>query len=137
VMSKERVHSLLKNGFLWNSNGLSEYFFRLYVRNDFLNEYEVERVKYIKETQKFFEDLGRLPGIKVYPSKANFALIELLSGVTSGDFVTDLLIRHGVYTRTCSDKIGLQGEFIRLASRTREENEVILRALSAMLTSAR
>jgi histidinol-phosphate/aromatic aminotransferase/cobyric acid decarboxylase-like protein len=137
VMSKERVHSLLKNGFLWNSNGLSEYFFRLYVRNDFLKEYEVERVKYIKETQKFFEDLGRLPGIKVYPSKANFALIELLSGVTSGDFVTDLLIRHGVYTRTCSDKIGLQGEFIRLASRTREENEVILQALSALLTSSR
>lgn len=131
IMDKTRLQNLLKNGYLWNSNGLSEYFFRLYVRNDFLKEYEIERVRYIKETKEFFEKLGALPNIKVYPSKANFALIELLSGIKSGDFVTNLLIKHGVYTRTCSDKIGLDGEFIRLASRTKEENQIILNALES------
>jgi len=133
VMNKVRVQKLLDNGFLWNSNGLSEYFFRLYVRNDFLKEYENERIRYIMEAKDFFEKLAKLPRVKIYPSKANFALIELLSGVGADEFVTKMLIKHGVYTRTCSDKIGLEGEFIRLASRTREQNNAILNALSASL----
>lgn len=129
IMRKDRVDHLLKHGYLWNSNGLAEYFFRLYVREDFLKEYEVERIRYIKETRTFFEELKQIPNIRVYPSKANFALIEILNGMKSGDFVTSLLIRYGVYTRTCSDKIGLEGEFVRLASRTQKENAVILKAL--------
>ena len=59
-------------------------------------------------------------------SMANFALIELLDGSTSADFVSKMLIKYGVYTRTCSDKIGLNGEFIRVAGRTEEEKMLIV-----------
>ena len=133
VMSSKRVQELLSNGFLWNSNGLSEYFFRLYTRDSFLLEYEKVRIKYIKETQDFIEQLKQLPNIKVYPSKANFALIELFNGQTSDEFVFKMLIDFGVYLRTCSDKIGLKGEFIRLASRTKEENKYIIEAFTKEL----
>jgi len=126
VMNSKRVQQLLLNGFLWNSNGLSEYFFRLYTRDEFLKEYEKVRVKYIKETQEFIKKLNQIPKIKVYPSMANFALIEILNGETSDDFVFNMLIKHGIYLRTCSDKIGLSGEFIRLASRTKKENQYII-----------
>lgn len=126
VMSSKRVQELLLNGFLWNSNGLSEYFFRLYTSKDFLEAYEKVRVKYIKETQEFIKQLKKIDKIKVYPSKANFALIEILNGDTSDDFVFKMLINHGVYLRTCSDKIGLDGEFVRLASRTKAENKYII-----------
>ena len=124
----EQKHSeiLLLNGFLWNSNGLSEYFFRLYTRDEFLKEYEQVRVKYIKETQEFIKQLKQTPKIKVYPSMANFALIEILNGESSDDFVFNMLINHGIYLRTCSDKIGLNGEFVRLASRTKDENQYII-----------
>ena len=47
--------------------------------------------------------------------------------------VGDLLVNYGVYVRTCSDKIGLEGDFIRLASRTFEQNKIILNALSSTL----
>lgn len=134
VMSSKRVQELLSNGFLWNSNGLSEYFFRLYTRDSFLLEYEKVRIKYIKETQYFIEQLKQLPNIKVYPSKANFALIELLNGQTSDEFVFKMLIDYGVYLRTCSDKIGLKGEFIRLASRTKGENKYIIEAFKKALS---
>ena len=126
VMNSRRVQELLLNGFLWNSNGLSEYFFRLYTRDEFLKEYEHVRVKYIKETQEFIKQLRLIPNIKVYPSMANFALVEILSGESSDDFVFNMLIDHGVYLRTCSDKIGLNGEFVRLASRTKAENQYII-----------
>ena len=53
IMAKERVTELLKNGYLWNSNGIAEYFFKLYSRKDFLCEYELVRRKYITESLFF------------------------------------------------------------------------------------
>jgi histidinol-phosphate/aromatic aminotransferase/cobyric acid decarboxylase-like protein len=129
LMDRYKINRLLENGYLWNFNGLSEYFFRLYVRSDFLTDYETIRVKYIRESQKFFESLSQLSSIKTYPSKANFALVELLDGSTSADFVSKLLIKEGIYTRNCSDKIGLQGEFVRIASRSFDENKLIINAI--------
>ncbi|MCC7331981.1 MAG: histidinol-phosphate aminotransferase family protein [Flavobacteriales bacterium] len=135
VMDKFKVNSLLEDGYLWNSNGIAEYFFRLYTREDFLEEYEKVRIKYIKESQYFFNELIKIPKIKVYPGLSNFVLIELLDGTTSSIFVSKMLIKYGIYTRTCSDKIGLQGEYIRLASRTKEENEIIIEALKDIFTN--
>ena len=129
VMDQYKVAKLLKNGYLWNSSGLSEYFFRLYNRSDFFKEYEELRKKYIAHAQEFFDELSKIPQIKVYPSMANFALIELLDGSTSSNFVSKMLIKYGVYTRTCSDKIGLNGEFIRIAARSQKENEIIVKAI--------
>src|SRR5690606_22584416 len=77
IMAPEKINSLLKNGFLWNSNGLSEYFFRLYARPDFAKDYNKVRVKYIQETIEFINELHKIKGIKVYPSMANFVLLEL------------------------------------------------------------
>ena len=133
IMSEQKIKNLLKTGFLWNSNGFSEYFFRLYSSQEFLSDYEVVRKKYINETSNFFKKLNSIKTVKLYPSKANFILIELLQNKNSDMIVGDLLVNHGVYVRTCSDKIGLEGDFIRLASRTFEQNKIILNALSSTL----
>ena len=137
VMDKYKVSNLLENGFLWNSNGLAEYFFRLYKKEKFIEKYEIVRKKYIIEAQSFFNELREIKEIKVYSSMANFALIELLDGSISADFVSKMLITYGVYTRTGSDKIGLNGEFIRVASRTRDENKVIIKSLKDMFLNAK
>lgn len=134
IMGKYKVSDLLKNGFLWNSSGLSEYFFRLYNRKDFLVDYEIVRKKYIVEAQDFFNELATIKQIKVYPSMANFALIELLDGSTSADFVSKMIIKYGVYTRTGSDKIGLNGEFIRVAGRSKKENKIIIESIKNLFS---
>ena len=46
-----------------------------------------------------------------------------------------MLIRHGIYVRSCKDKIGLDGEFLRVAIRTEPENVEITDALSDVLGS--
>lgn len=135
IMSPEKITSLLKNGFLWNSNGLSEYFFRLYARPDFAHDYNKVRVRYIQETIEFINELHKIKGITVYPSMANFVLLELNNGMTADDFVTSLLIKYGIYVRTCSDKIGLVGEYVRLASRTKDENAYIIKSLNDFFNS--
>ncbi len=133
IMHPSRIKQLLSNGFLWNSNGLAEYFFKLYTREQFQIEYEVVRKQYIRDTQDYFKVLNEIEGIKQYPSQANFALLELKSGISADDFAFGLLVKSGVYTRTCSDKIGLDGEFIRLASRSAIENKEIITAIKDAL----
>ncbi|AJC93640.1 aminotransferase class I/II-fold pyridoxal phosphate-dependent enzyme [Campylobacter volucris] len=129
IMSKDKVQKLLYNGYLWNSSGFAEYFLRLYTNKDFFDEYNKIRIGYIKETQDFFNSLGAIEQFKVYPSKTNFALVEILDGTSSEDFVSKMLIKYGIYMRTCKDKIGLNGEFVRIASRTFDENEIVIKSI--------
>jgi histidinol-phosphate/aromatic aminotransferase/cobyric acid decarboxylase-like protein len=128
ILPAEKVSYLLEKGFLWNSSGLAEYFFRLYTRKDFNAEYEEVRKKYITESLFFVTELNRIPKMKVYPTKANFVLIEILNGQTSDEVATELLLNYGIYARNCSDKLGLHGQFIRVATRYKDDNEYIIRS---------
>jgi histidinol-phosphate/aromatic aminotransferase/cobyric acid decarboxylase-like protein len=132
ILPEDKVSQLLDTGYLWNSSGLAEYFFRLYTRKDFNAEYEEVRKKYITESLFFITELNRIPKIKVYPTKANFVLIEILNGQTSDEIATELLLNYGIYARNCSDKIGLHGQFIRVATRYKEENEYIIKSLRSI-----
>ncbi len=129
VMNENRVQNLLERGYLWNSNGLAEYFFKLYTNPKFLKEYEPVRKQHIRETQQFIEDLRAIPHFKTYPSYGNFVLIELPETHKANDLTVAMLNRYGIYVRNCSDKKGLEGNFVRIASRTRQENDLIVKSL--------
>lgn len=135
VMSEERVSQLLRNGYLWNVSGLTDYFFKLYAQEEFRQEYELVRKKYIQETSGFLKELSGIEGLKTYPSKANFALVELTNGMSSFDFCMNMLCYHQVYLRDCSDKAGLEGSFVRVASRSASENVIIVNAIRQTLGS--
>lgn len=134
IMSKEKVDKLLNNGYLWNINGLAEYFFRLFATEKFRKEYEVLRVKHVRETQKFYDQLTTIPSITPYASKSNFFLVDF-DNLNARDIAMELLVRYGIYTRSCEDKKGLEGNFIRIASRTSQENQAILTALNEVVRS--
>ena len=93
-----------------------------------MNEYEKVRKRYISEMSHFAYNLMKIPNIKIYPSSANFVLINL-GDRDSFDFSCNLLIKHGLYVRECSDKKGLEGNYIRLACRTSKENKEIIKIL--------
>jgi histidinol-phosphate/aromatic aminotransferase/cobyric acid decarboxylase-like protein len=129
IMREDYVSALLENGYLWNVSGLANYFFKLYSNENFQKQYEVVRKKYIMNTMMLISQLSEIPHLIVYPSKANFVLIELPGSTNSFDFSMELLLDYNIYVRDCSDKIGLEGQFIRVASRTFEENLEIINAL--------
>jgi histidinol-phosphate/aromatic aminotransferase/cobyric acid decarboxylase-like protein len=134
IMAPDRVRALLGNGYLWNSSGLAEYFFDLYSRPDFQERYERERIRFIRNSRRFFGALAKIDGLRVYPTSANFALVELQNGLLAEELVCRLLIRRGIYTRTCDDKRGLEvGRFLRIAARNRPENAYIIRSLRRLI----
>jgi histidinol-phosphate/aromatic aminotransferase/cobyric acid decarboxylase-like protein len=134
VMAPQRVNTLLNNGFLWNSSGLAEYFFDLYSRPDFQARYERERIRFVRNSRRFFAALAKIDGLHVYPTFANFALVELRDYLSAEELVCRLLIRRGIYTRTCDDKKGLEpGKFVRIAARNRPENAYMIRSLRRLM----
>ena len=127
IMNEDKVSRLISKGHLWNVSGLAVYFLELYQNKDFASSYEVIRKKYILNTLHFFNEMKFLKKFKLYPSKANFVLVECLES-TADEVFAKLLINNGIYVRNCGDKIGLEGEFLRVASRSFEENLNIINA---------
>ena len=134
VMKEQKVKDLLKNGYLWNISGITSYFFDLFSNREFSMAYDRVKKKYLIETDLFYNELRALfhesKDVLIYPSNSNFVLLELLGGLKSTDFTMDFLLKYGVYVRDCKDKVGLNGEFVRIASRTSEENKYFLRSIS-------
>ena len=76
--------------------------------------------------------LRAIPGIRVFPSAANFLLLELAPSVTAGR-VADRLRRTGILVRDCSNVAGLNNRTIRIAFRRRRDNQRLCRALRGIL----
>ena len=134
IMQPERVTQLLDHGYLWNTSGLAEYFFGLFGRSKFLGEYRGELARYKGYINKFTSDTSNINYARVFETDANFQLMQMPGGVSAEIVAALLLIRHAVYVRSCGDKIGLNGEFIRVAIGTESEHVRILDALVDILS---
>jgi histidinol-phosphate/aromatic aminotransferase/cobyric acid decarboxylase-like protein len=133
IMQKSRVNQLLDHGYLWNTSGIAEYFFSLFARQSFLDEYRTVLDTYRSYIDQFTSMTAGASFVRSFPTSANFQLMQLPDGISAELVTTLLLIRHGVYVRACGDKIGLDGEFIRVAIRTEPENELVFAALKDVL----
>jgi len=80
------------------------------------------------ERSQFMRGLRGLSGVGVYPSAANFVLIELPATICAGE-VTDRLAAERLLVRDCSTVPGLTAQMIRVAIRTEKENRRLITAL--------
>lgn len=74
-----------------------------------------------------------MPSLRVFPSEANFLLLELEGGAPSAGEVARRLERRGILVRDCTAMEGLGERFLRVAVRTRAENESLLSSLREAL----
>lgn len=79
--------------------------------------------------------LASLPGLRPYPSAANYLLVELTSGLTAADLAGRLL-RRRILIRDCATFPGLDERFFRVAVRARRENDRLLAELERSLRSS-
>lgn len=87
----------------------------------------------VRKERAFLEkSLGEL-GMDVTPSEANF-LLARLHGQVDGEELKKRLIKRRIMIRDCSRFRGLGSRFIRLAVKTRQENEALLHALRQELS---
>lgn len=76
--------------------------------------------------------LAALPGLVPFPSAANYLLVEIHAGAGAAELRSALLPK-GIIIRDCSNYIGLDESFFRVAVSSREDNCRLLTALAETL----
>ena len=132
--ANEGLARQVRNGLhIWNLNGFAEAFLRVApgYREDFTQSCESVRA----ERDAFYEALCALPGLTVHRPDANFIFCRLPDGAPSGPDVTrQLFVEDNIYIKHCRDKtMPESSRYIRIASRTSEENEALTAALARVL----
>lgn len=86
-------------------------------------EYLEKTAGYVKKERDFLEKGLRKIGIRIFPSVANFILIY------SECPLYEKLQKRGILIRDCSNFRGMHQGYYRIAVKTREENEILLKAV--------
>lgn len=86
-----------------------------------------------EEREYLFNSLSAIPGLKPFPSEANFLLLDVSgTGMESNELV-ERMARVGILVRNCANFYGLDTRFIRVAVRTRGENDSLLKSLKCII----
>ena len=109
----------------YNINSLSQVIALKVLRTDVLKE----RINYIlEERERLIKELGKIPGVKVYPSKTNFILVKF----KDADYVYKGLLERGILLRDFSKVEGLEGA-LRITVSSREANDYLINGLKELL----
>jgi threonine-phosphate decarboxylase len=76
-------------------------------------------------------------GLCAYPAAANFLLFPLPDQIPAEQFWEEMITKHMIVVRSCSNYEGLVDQHVRVAVRTRTENERLVLALQQCLSSVR
>jgi histidinol-phosphate aminotransferase len=130
VADEETIGYLVKVKPPFNVNILAQ---RAAVRALDDEEHLTRTVDAVKDGRDFLShEMSEIEGLKVYPSQANFLLVNVEgTGRASGDIAGDLL-RQGIIIRDCSS-FGLGDDYIRVSVGRKEENQRFVEALKKIL----
>jgi adenosylcobyric acid synthase len=78
-------------------------------------------------------DLASIPGLYVYPGRANFLLVRTDRTDATASSIAEGLLDHGIAIRLCGNFEGLDERFFRVAVRTGDENMRLCEALDDVL----
>jgi cobyric acid synthase CobQ/L-threonine-O-3-phosphate decarboxylase len=135
VGNPELIQRLLELQPPWSVNTLAQAVSTAALRD---HEYVRRTREYVtREREKLFTELGPLPGVTVYPGQANFLLARLDRAGMDAEALAERLLSRGIAIRTCASFQGLDARYFRVAVRTAEENERLVRTLRAALGTSR
>ena len=127
----EIINFLFKAKLSWNVNYIAQVA-AIAALND--EEYLMKTERLINTEKAFMlKKLKQIKGFRIFPADANFVFINIRrSGFTSSQLKEEMLL-YGIIIRDCSSFIGLDENYIRVAIRTRRENERLIEALKKVV----
>ncbi len=124
----------VRNGIhIWNINGFAEEFLRILPQ--YRKEFEDSCEKVKSDRDAFYEKLCTIEGMTVFKPDANYIFCRLPDSAISGPEVTKrLFIEHNIYIKDSVGKTQPEAtRYIRIASRTDEENNRLFDALKDIM----
>ena len=126
----EILNEVKKRVSIWNINSYGEYY--LQIANLFKKDYVAACDKIADERIRFIDELRKINGLHVYDSEANYILCDM--GKYDSTDIAEKLIDKNIFIKDLQTKDAFKGfNFIRLAVRTREENERLVKELKDLI----
>ena len=92
--------------------------------------------EYVSREKAFLYDgLSRIKGIRPFQPSVNFILVRIDNAEITSSQIQDFLIKDKIIIRDCSNFVGLSEKYFRVAVKTRQENQKLLRALKLVMDS--
>ena len=90
--------------------------------------------KGIESRQYLYDEVSKIDGLYVFPSKSNFMLIRVKdTGFTASELALELM-KKGIIVRDCTSFKGLDEYWIRISICTLEEDEKFIKILKEVLS---
>ncbi|HXM01658.1 MAG TPA: aminotransferase class I/II-fold pyridoxal phosphate-dependent enzyme [Chthoniobacterales bacterium] len=122
----------------WSVNGVVQAWASEFLRYERRSEYLASLRMLVTLREDFQARLRLIPGITVYPSAANFLLLELTDAGLHAEQVYSKLGCRGILIRVCDSFYGMpKGRFLRIAIRTASENRKLVEVLSEICAALR
>ncbi|MFH1504431.1 MAG: threonine-phosphate decarboxylase CobD [Candidatus Omnitrophota bacterium] len=128
---KDLVKKLKKTCAPWSINIFAQELAKVMI-ND--KKYIENTHKLVKKEQSFLiSEIGKIRGLSIYPSAANFFLIKIEKPKITSLLLRKKLIRKGILIRDCSNFRNLNDKFIRIAVRGHSQNQRLITAFKEVL----
>ena len=122
------IINILNNNLpVWNINSFAEYFLQIF--NIYKKDYKNACINIKDERDRFYNELRNIKELYVYPSEANYFMIELKKG-NSFELAEFLLNNKKILIKVLNGKNGFDSkEYIRIAIKDKEENDYLFDCL--------
>jgi len=128
---EELIALLKKEVAIWNINSFGEFW--LQIAEKYRKSYKEALVRFRKARREMIEGLESVPGIRVFPTQANYMTVELTNGMTSRELTKKLLVEKQLFVKDLTSKMKNGRQYLRFAVRRTEENEQLISALKEYL----
>jgi histidinol-phosphate/aromatic aminotransferase/cobyric acid decarboxylase-like protein/choline kinase len=131
---EDLISFIKKDVSVWNINSIAEFY--LQICEKYRNEYSAALEKFKSVREEFVGELRDIPNLRVIPTQANFVMCEVLGGCSAKKLSETLLYEHNILIKDLSSKKGINGQYIRVAVKTGEENNLLAASLHNVLGQA-
>ena len=122
------INFIKKDVSIWNINSFGEFF--LQIKEKYDRDYEAALIKIRESRASFIEKLEDISFLRVFPSEANYVMCEVTKG-KSNTLCAELLEKN-ILIKDLTKKVGNGREYIRIAVRSDNENDELIRVLTAL-----
>jgi len=120
------IKELKADSAIWNINSFAEFYMQ--IAGKYAGDFQRALDMFRDERRRYQSELAQISGLRPIPSQANYVMAEIVSGTTAAELASVLAARHNILIKDLSAKIEC-GQYIRLAVKTAEENNVLFEAL--------
>lgn len=131
----ELIQYIKKDVSIWNINSIAEFYMQICEKYNDEYQYSIEMLKEVRK--EFLEKLSGVKNLRVIPTQANFVMCEVLDIWSATQLSENLLSDYNILIKDLSMKKGISGQYIRIAIKRKEENDILICALHKLLSNTK